>query len=926
MSNLHKVATIFFITVAWAMIAILWLPNNSLAEGPDGTLTNVSHNVDKSATDANGLHHWPGVFKMNFGGTDVGAFCVDVHTLTYNNTHYKESSKALPCEIAWILHHYPPELQGLSTTEAAARQAAIWHFSDNGLFVNNRPEVIERAWQIINSIPANPCADIPGPATIEFIAPPANSKDTIGNSFTLVISVKQGDKPFANATIKLKTNFGELGSSTVTTGPDGTAKVTINSSVKGVAEIIAELEYEYMVAVRLQSVESNRQFLARLKPVYDKISTKISVEWTGTTLIKRENSDFPLDTMWNFVGPKAPFTLKNGGSTVIGTPGVYKEVAPESCKDPQFILYDVICTDEGGKDYSINKNISLLSADIPVEPGENLTCTYDNRIPWRGSFEPSKPLCEYEPQWVTSTAVVTIPGYMTPPFFVQVDGYVVNPKEPFCPPEHEICTDHRYQTIMITQTGVFTFEVVAWWPGIHIGDAVIENHYGLNVLDSNKQPLSCGIGRDIYWYPHICPAPNVLLSVEPPEVVAQNTIVDIPVYLNDVQLINDIQGGQFSLKIDDTSILIPATDATPQLGGFFSADSFLDAVNTTDSWSVVVMSTKTVSGTGIVVNLPFKAVGEGCTTLQFVDHKLSNSIPNYVPHDVNKAKICVRAANSVSGEVYLQAGRDYSEVMVQVSNEEKSYTTYTSKEGQFKIPNVLVGSYAITVTRSLYVPAVREMNLTHDAPALFDIGLWAGDMNQDGQVTTYDQKIMFTGIYPVDNPEFDINQDGTTDILDLGILTQNLNRANMTTTNAPKHQGRESIPQPELPDTLRSAESDFILSLTVQENGEMALSTSQTMVAAGAKIVLSEETTVTDVELQTAVGDGFLHWIQVDNLLYISALPAEGSRVATNSELVRIRTTGADDMVATIEAENVEVIIPTTSENSYKIHLPIIIR
>lgn len=121
---------------------------------------------------------------------------------------------------------------------------------------------------------------------------------------------------------------------------------------------------------------------------------------------------------------------------------------------------------------------------------------------WEGSLGPDEAVCLREPQWITVTGVVTL----TPSnsnAYLQTTWRVVHPADAVCPPEAQPCTAEHYEMRQITGTTAFTIR--AWWPGIRANDEIVEIHYGANILDERGNPIHNGIGKDLYWYPWVCP-------------------------------------------------------------------------------------------------------------------------------------------------------------------------------------------------------------------------------------------------------------------------------------------------------------------------------------------------------------------------------------------------------------------------------------
>lgn len=131
-----------------------------------------------------------------------------------------------------------------------------------------------------------------------------------------------------------------------------------------------------------------------------------------------------------------------------------------------------------------------------------VTCATD----WSGTLGPDSAICLYTPQWITITGSVSL----LPPNTraqLQLSWRVVKPSNVNnCPPGFDPCTQDHYSQKWIY--GDTTFTMQAWWPGISPTDTLVEIHYGMNILDCDGNPIKNGIGRDLYWYPWVCPPPN----------------------------------------------------------------------------------------------------------------------------------------------------------------------------------------------------------------------------------------------------------------------------------------------------------------------------------------------------------------------------------------------------------------------------------
>jgi len=158
------------------------------------------------------------------------------------------------------------------------------------------------------------------------------------------------------------------------------------------------------------------------------------------------------------------------------------------------------------RDASIS--ISIASATPTPTP----TPTSAWALDWDGTLGESEAVCQYDPRWVTVRGTVNL----TPPTsmaYLQTSWQVVEPGNPRCPPEVERCFEAQYDSQPIT--GGTDFEITGWWPGIRPDDEAVEVHFAANVLDEGQNPLHDGVGKDLYWYPWVCPPPTPTPTVTP---------------------------------------------------------------------------------------------------------------------------------------------------------------------------------------------------------------------------------------------------------------------------------------------------------------------------------------------------------------------------------------------------------------------------
>jgi hypothetical protein len=218
---------------------------------------------------------WGGVLEVDLQGNNAGAFCTDLNHHISQGDEFRATGEQMDCRVKWILYTYSPELSGLSHTEAAARQAALWYFSD-GFVPDETTGVGARAWEIIAEVNAitedgaNPglACDELWPGSPDLAISPASVADVAGTAFEFIVSASQGDHPMSGLAVSLTTDFGQLSADTLTTGEDGTATFTLSSEIPGTAHVSAQASYELPVGVIFEGVDPEKQKLVLGQPTH----------------------------------------------------------------------------------------------------------------------------------------------------------------------------------------------------------------------------------------------------------------------------------------------------------------------------------------------------------------------------------------------------------------------------------------------------------------------------------------------------------------------------------------------------------------------------------------------------------------------------------------------------------------------------------
>lgn len=141
----------------------------------------------------------------------------------------------------------------------------------------------------------------------------------------------------------------------------------------------------------------------------------------------------------------------------------------------------------------------------------NIDCELSCVTDWTAEIGPDSAICEYDTKPITINGTV----HLTPnpsKAYLQLSWRIVYPND------GSVDNSTHYQTILITKDT--SFSITAQWPGIRPQDQIVEIHYGVNILDCNGNPIKNGIGRDLYWYPWVCPPPQE----EPAEVKIEKSV------------------------------------------------------------------------------------------------------------------------------------------------------------------------------------------------------------------------------------------------------------------------------------------------------------------------------------------------------------------------------------------------------------------
>ncbi|MFZ5809968.1 MAG: MSCRAMM family protein [Chloroflexota bacterium] len=207
--------------------------------------------------------------KLTFDDNTVAyAFCTDIgHTVGDNQRYCLDPAFFSDWRIAWLVIHFPPSP---NRTDQAARQAAVWHFTD-GFDLNQTDPTTEGAEvddavrtaynAILNAIPATqPPEYLPG--NVELVIDPVNATNFLpgqeAHNFT--VRLTKGGQPLSGYTVSVSTDFGSLDKNSDVTDNNGEAFFTLTNTA-GTANVA------HLTATAQVSVPAGSRFTHQTDPL-----------------------------------------------------------------------------------------------------------------------------------------------------------------------------------------------------------------------------------------------------------------------------------------------------------------------------------------------------------------------------------------------------------------------------------------------------------------------------------------------------------------------------------------------------------------------------------------------------------------------------------------------------------------------------------
>ncbi len=250
------------------------------------TLTGTSFRVTPSFLGHSSV--WAGTFLGYVNGHSTEFYCVDIsHNLQFHAPY--NFDKIISGPIKYIVNNYYPNVPFTGTNgqlskkqwEAAAVQAALWHYSDGFIAENisNNNSIKNRAIEIIaDALNKNP------EKLVHFeIAPAGQLLQTGVDAEFRVIARDSDGSPLEGVFVEIETTSGTLSEDFGTTDASGAFVFTLSPGGDESASVTA-ITYDAVIPGGSRYKRPDRQTLVTNRPVVTCLETTASVSWTDDPL------------------------------------------------------------------------------------------------------------------------------------------------------------------------------------------------------------------------------------------------------------------------------------------------------------------------------------------------------------------------------------------------------------------------------------------------------------------------------------------------------------------------------------------------------------------------------------------------------------------------------------------------------------------
>ena len=232
--------------------------------------------------------------KLTFPDNSVKyAFCTDIHhSVDSNQTYCLDSGFYSDWRIAWLVNNYPPHADEELN---AARQAAVWHFSDGFNLDQSDPttgdsnidNIVKNHYNaILAAIPAQMPPEYEA-GNVSLTITPQNATNFLPGQevHPFTVTLTKGSKPLVGITITVSTTFGTLNQTSGVTDNNGQVTFTVTSNTAGSATLTATASVVIPAGSRFihQSAPTTKQRLVLGEPTTAVVQATASKTWSNAT-------------------------------------------------------------------------------------------------------------------------------------------------------------------------------------------------------------------------------------------------------------------------------------------------------------------------------------------------------------------------------------------------------------------------------------------------------------------------------------------------------------------------------------------------------------------------------------------------------------------------------------------------------------------
>jgi TQXA domain-containing protein len=246
---------------------------------------------------------------LTAGGAQVNNFCLDLTKQILAESYCQQGSATSP-ELMYLLTNYPPTVA--NRTAQAARQAAVWHFTngvtlqdpdatDEGTAVDK--EVLDAYNAILTDIaahinPADPPAQyLAGPPQLTVTPASASVSLDVSTVHTVTVSLTNSGKPLVGFTVNVTSSLGTVNKASAVTNAQGQADFVVTNAISGTSAIVASAQVILPLIRVFQSEaapEGNQPIGGPSQSIYDP-SFQAAATWVSPSSL--EEVDEP-NTAW----------------------------------------------------------------------------------------------------------------------------------------------------------------------------------------------------------------------------------------------------------------------------------------------------------------------------------------------------------------------------------------------------------------------------------------------------------------------------------------------------------------------------------------------------------------------------------------------------------------------------------------------------